>query len=101
MSDNATADKPQAQKMVTAHEACNAAIGTLREIAKALKDVGDENVELDARVTSLEEERDDLKDSLEEMQPDHDQLEAWSAVIEDHRRGIVTTGELYERTVDR
>lgn len=98
MAETATAPPG---KMTTQHEECNGAIDTLREIAKVLKTVGDENVDLELERDTLKDELAEVKDSLEEMQPDHDELLAWREALEDCRRGVITQDELYERTVDR
>lgn len=92
----------ESAKVVTEHPEAAKAIEGLREIAKALKVVGDENVQLKAgseRIATLEGEVDTLGQKLIELQGDGDRLEEWSDLLEDFRRGLVDRDELLERTI--
>jgi hypothetical protein len=80
------------QKVVTEHEGANAAIAQLRDTAKALKELGDEVLELRSQLASMEEES-VATETVSET------FEQWTEVLEDFRRGIRDRDELLERTV--
>lgn len=99
MPDEGKQTDPAPPKVVTEHEEANGAIDALRDIAKTLKEVGDENVrlnksnnELFGQVNALEEE------SVAAADLDA-QLESWRTSIADHERGIIDTDELYAKTI--
>lgn len=91
-------------KVVTQHREAAEAIDDLRKIARVLKAIGDENVQLkdgNERLVALEAEADQLREKNMALSHEADQLLDWRDLLEDFRRGIVTSEELLERTVGR
>lgn len=91
-------------KVTTEHTEANDAIKCLREIAKTLKDVGDENVQLkegNARLATLEGRVEELENAAAQDAEVVKECEEWRELLEDFRSGIRDRDELIERTVGR
>lgn len=99
---------PEGTKVVTEHVEAAKAIDALRNIAKVLKAVGDENVQLkegNERVAALESEAETLRTKNAELSQEAEEstglIVDWRDLLEDFRRGLVDSDELLERTVGR
>lgn len=81
------ADVTQPERVVTKHVAASEAIGRLREIAKVMKLVGDDNVK-------LQQELDDEHEKLTDAESGTERVGVLEQAIADFDRGIIDKPEL-------
>lgn len=106
---------PQAAKLESENERANEALDRLRTVlgeigvhlkpvAQAIKALGDELEAKDGQIDDAKNEMDEALARVKEMEEDAEAdshiLAEWREAIEDHRRGLVDTDELYAKTVD-
>lgn len=85
------ADVTQPERVVTKHVAASEAIGRLREIAKVMKLVGDDNVKLQQE---LDDEHEKLHDALTDAESGTERVGVLEQAIADFDRGIIDKPEL-------
>lgn len=91
-----TQQRPAGGRVVTEHEAANAAIGELRKIAGVLKQLGDESVgyATEEKVADLQSKLDDQARHISEMEHEEEEHSRLLDAVADFDRGIIDRDEL-------